>query len=133
MPHERHHPDGLFPSAQYGFSQAVSASGARQIFCAGQTAWDTEQNIVGPGDFRAQMRKTLENVGTALAAAGAGPEHATSLRIFVADYELDFLPIIGEELTAFFGDNLPANSVIGVAKLALPEFMVEIEAFAVAD
>ncbi len=134
MAHQRLQPAGLFPSAQYGFSQVVKARGGNHIFCAGQTAWDRELNIIGEGDFRAQIRKTLENVEAALVEAGAGRADVTSLRIFVVDYDLEKLPVIGEELAAFFGpDSLPANTLLGIDKLALPEFMIEIEAFAITD
>ena len=66
--------------------------------------------------------------------AGARRADVTSLHIFVVDYDLEKLPVIGEELSLFFGpDNLPANTLVGIDKLALPEFMVEIEAFAIID
>jgi enamine deaminase RidA (YjgF/YER057c/UK114 family) len=134
MAHQRLQPTRLFPSNQYGFSQVVKAAGGSHIFCAGQTAWDREQNIVGSGDFRAQVKKTLENVEAALNEAGAGRADVTTLRIFVVDYDLEKLPVIAEELSLFFGpDNLPANTLLGVEKLALPDFMIEIEAFAIID
>ena len=66
MAHKRLQPEALFSSSQYGFSQVVRATGGKHIFCAGQTAWDKDQNIIGPGDFRQQIKKTLENVEAAL-------------------------------------------------------------------
>ena len=132
MVHHRPSPATLYDSKQYGYSQVVQAEGSKIIYCAGQTAWDTEQNIIGPNDFRVQTRKTLENVGYALEAASATPEDIISLRIYIVDYELEKLSILSEELKSFFGpDNFPANSVLGIDKLALPEFMIEIEAMAV--
>ncbi len=132
MAHERLQPATLFKSAPYGFSQVVKAQGGAIIYCAGQTAWDAEQNIVGANDFGAQTRKTLANVGEALAVAGAAPSDVISLRIFVVDYDVSKLEIIPQCLIEFFGsDNLPANTLLGVDKLALPEFMIEIEAMAV--
>lgn len=131
MAHDRISPPDLFDSRPYGFSQVVSAAGQRTIFCAGQTAWDASCNIVGPGDFRTQMTETLRNVERALKAAGAALSDVTRLVIYVPDYNTDHLPVIGECLTASFGRDLPANSVVGVAALALPEFIVEIEATAV--
>ena len=134
MAHKRLQPEALFPSSQYGFSQVVRAAGGKHIFCAGQTAWDKDQNIIGPGDFRRQIKKTLENVEVALNEAGAGRADVTSLRIYVVEYDLQKLPVIGEELSLFFGpDNLPANTLLGIDKLALPEFMIEIEAIALID
>lgn len=134
MAHERFEPEGLNPSKAFGYSQAVRTSGGSHVFCAGQVSWDAGQNVIGVGDFRTQMATSLLNVEKALAAAGAGRGDVTSLRIFVVDYDLEKLPVIGEELTKFFGeDNLPANTLLGIDKLALPDFMVEIEAFAVIE
>ncbi len=50
------------------------------------------------------------------------------------DYSPDMLEVLGPAIAAFYGDNLPAaNTLIGVASLAMPEFMIEIEAMAVAE
>lgn len=134
MAHERFEPEGLNPSKQFGYNQAVRTTGGRHVFCAGQVAWDAEQNIIGAGDFRTQVAATLLNVEKALVAAGATRGDVTSLRIFIVDYDMEKLPVIGEELVKFFGeDNLPANTLLGISALALPDFMVEIEAFAVID
>lgn len=132
MTHDRLKPSTLVESTPYGFSQVVRAKGTTTVYCAGQTAWDEQQNIVGPDDFAVQTRKTLSNVGAALTDAGAIPADVVSLRIYVVDYDMSKLEIISKELIAFFGsDNLPANTLLGIDKLALPEFMIEIEAVAV--
>ncbi len=134
MTHDRLQPASLNPSQPYGYSQVVRAKGGTHIFCAGQTSWNADLKIIGVGDFRAQIRKTLENVEAALVEAGAARADVTSLRIYVVDYSVDKLPTIGEELSAFFGeDNLPANTLLGISQLALPDFMIEIEAVAVID
>lgn len=132
MGHRRINPTTLFDSAPFGFSQAVCTAPGRLVHCAGQTAWNHEQEIVGPGDLAAQMAAALDNVEHALSAAGAGREHVASLRIYVVDHRPEKLPAIGAALLDFFGpDRLPANTLIGVAALAVPEFLVEIEALAV--
>lgn len=134
MAHDRLQPASLNASTPFGYSQVVRAKGGTHIFCAGQTSWNADLKIIGTGDFRTQIRKTLENVEAALAEAGATCADVTSLRIYVVDYSVEKLPTIGEELTNFFGpDNLPANTLLGIDKLALPDFMIEIEATAVID
>ena len=57
-----------------GYSNAVTVSGGKMVFVAGQVAFDAKGNIVGRGDLRAQFRQTYENVRAALAAAGATPD-----------------------------------------------------------
>lgn len=134
MPLQRINPETLFDSKQFGYTQVVKSAGSTTVFCAGQTAWDTELNIVGTGDFALQTKTALENVAKALAAAGATPADVVALRIYVVDHNLDKLPIIGAALHEFFGsDNLPANTLIGVERLAVPDFMIEMEATAIID
>lgn len=76
-------PLGLYASCRYGFSQGVAVSGGTKIYLSGQVAWDRDQNIVGPGDLRAQTRQALDNVELALEEVGAGREHIVSLRIYI--------------------------------------------------
>jgi enamine deaminase RidA (YjgF/YER057c/UK114 family) len=52
-------PKTLFPSLPFGFSQVVTSRGGKLVPVSGQTAWDTEMNIVGQGDLGAQARKAL--------------------------------------------------------------------------
>lgn len=125
-------PDTLFPSKHFGFSQVVISAGTKLVHCAGQTAWDKDLNIVGEGDLAKQMAKALENVGHALAAGGVTAKDVVRAVIYVVDYKPEHVEIITEALNGFFdADNLPANTLLGVQSLALPEFLVEIEVTAV--
>ena len=125
-------PETLFSSTQFGFSQVVSSEGGRAIHCAGQTAWDKDMNVIGEGDFAAQARATYENVRLALASAGAEPKDIVRMRTYIVDYTPDCLEPLGIETAAFFGDHQPpAATLIGVASLAMPEFMIEIEVTAI--
>ena len=71
------------------------------------------------------------NLKAVLEAAGATPADVVRLRTYVVDHSPEKLgPVLGE-VAAFFGDATPApNTFIGVACLALPDFLVEIEATA---
>jgi len=126
--------ENLFPSLQFGFTQVISTQGGRTIRCSGQTAWDKDMKIVGEGDFAAQTRATYENVRIALASAGAEPGDIVRMRTYIVDYKSDYLEPLGIETAAFFGDYPPpAATLLGVASLAMPEFMIEIEVTAVID
>lgn len=125
-------PETLFPSLQFGFSQVVSTERGRTIHCAGQTAWDKDLKIIGEGDFAAQAKAVYENVRTALASAGAKPRDVVRMRTYIVDYTPDYLEPFGLATAAFFGDHPPpAATLIGVASLAMPEFMIEIEVTAI--
>ncbi len=126
--------ENLFPSPQFGFTQVVSAQGGRTIRCSGQTAWDMDMKIVGEGDFASQARATYKNVRIALASAGAKPRDVVRMRTYIVDYKPEYLEPLGIETAAFFGDHPPpAATLLGVANLAMPEFMIEIEVTAVID
>lgn len=125
-------PAELFPSAVHGFAQVVVAEGKTIVYCAGQTAWDKDSNIIGADDLGKQMEKTLENIGVALAEAGATLNDVCRLTIYIVDYNPGMLDTIAAELNKVFDkDALPANTLLGIQALALPEFLVEMEATAV--
>ncbi len=134
MSRESLQPDSLFQSSDFGFAQVVSVEGKKLVFCAGQTAWDKDNNLIGGDDLGRQMEKTLENIGIALAEAGATLKDVCRLRIYIVDYTPDKLETITAVLTKFFEkDALPANTLLGIQALALPEFLVEMDATAVID
>ena len=134
MPIQTLQPEQLFPSAPFGFSQVVVSTGSRHIHCAGQTAWDADRQLVGGMDLGKQMRQALENVGHALEAAGASPTDVVRIMTFVVDYRPDYAVVLGQAMAEFFGaDTLPAATLIGVQALAMPEFLVEVQATAVVE
>jgi len=129
---ERLNPPDLYNSLEYGFSHASVSAGGRTIHCAGQVAWDAQRNLVGEGDLAAQARQALANLKAVLAAGGATPAEIVRVRTYVVDHSPDKLGVVGPEFAAFWGDVTPApNTWIGVQSLALPQFLIEIEASAV--
>ena len=134
MPRTIINPETLHESVKYGFSHVATSSGGTVIHCAGQVAWDVDETVVGIGDLAAQAAKALDNLRQALAAAGATPADVVRLRTYVVNHSPDKLETIGKALADFYGDHLPApNTLIGVQTLALPDFLIEIEATAVID
>ena len=129
---ERVNPPTLYNSVQFGFSHAVRQKGGDTLHLAGQVAWDRDGKVVGAGDLAAQTRQALVNLGAVLAAAGATPADIVRLRTYVVNHSPDKLgPVLGE-IGAFYAGAMPAaNTFIGVQALALPDFLVEIEATAV--
>lgn len=127
---KRINPDTLYESVQYAFSHAsVVPSGGRLIECAGQTSWDSEGKLVGDGDLVAQTKQALANLKLVMDAVGATPENVVRIRTYVLNHSPDKLGPVNEQLLAFYGEGVPApNTFIGVQSLALPEFLIEIEA-----
>lgn len=124
----------MFEAVKFGFSHATTSRSQKTIHCAGQVAWDKNYNIVGGDDLAAQCEQILKNLKDVLAAAGATPADVVRLGIYVVDYTPDKLDIIGAALTEFYGDSEPAaNTLLGVAALAMPEFLIEIDLIAMVD
>jgi len=127
-------PDSLYGSVQYGFSHATKSAGGTTIHCAGQVAWDKDYKVVGAGDVGAQARQALKNLKAVLAAAGATPADVVRIRTYVVNHSPELLGPVGAALAEFWGDVVPAaNTWIGVQALALPDFLIEIEATAQID
>jgi enamine deaminase RidA (YjgF/YER057c/UK114 family) len=122
-------PDGITTPETY--SHVIVASGTRLVFIAGQVAEDSEGRLVGPGDMTAQSHQVFANIGRALAAAGARPEQVTKLTIFVANYRREHLDMIELGRVALFGDHKPTDTLVGVAALSHPDYLLEIDAVAV--
>lgn len=121
-------PDGLPPTN--GYSHAVVASGPL-IAVSGQVPVDADGRLVGAdGDTTAQIRQVFRNLGTALAAAGAGWEHVIKLTVYLVD--LTDLPAFRTVRDEFVDtDRPPASSLVQVGALVHPAFRVEVDALAV--
>ena len=116
------------------FSQVVAASGTRTIYTAGQVSIDERGGLVGPGDLAAQTAQVMLNVGLALAVAGAGYADIVKITTYVVNYRPEDRTVVGKARAPFFaGGTPPASTLVGVAALAMPEWLVEIEAVAVVD
>ncbi len=127
-------PPALFQSQQYGFSQAISAIGATTIYVSGQVAWNNKQGIVHTSDLGAQARRSLENVETAVRAAGGTRADIVSLRLYIVGEHIHHAASVREALLSFFPpDKLPTSTWIGVSALANKDFLIEIEAVAVLE
>jgi 2-iminobutanoate/2-iminopropanoate deaminase len=134
MPKEHINPNSLFQSLPHGFSQVVAASGRKMVFISGQTAWDARKNIVGGDSILEQARQAFRNLEKAMQVAGGALKDIVALRIYVVDYEAESGTAVATALREVFSsENPPASTWIGVAVLANPEFLIEIEATAVLD
>jgi enamine deaminase RidA (YjgF/YER057c/UK114 family) len=127
---EHPRPNGLFLNP--AFSHVVAASGARTIYTAGQVSIDAEGKLVGPDDLAAQTAQAMRNVRLALTAAGATFADVVKITTYVVNYAPEQRTVISQARAPFFaGKPPPASTLLGVAALALPEWLIEIEAVAV--
>ena len=113
------------------YSHVVEVRGGRLIFISGQLARDSHGNVVGRGDMRVQIRQVGENIKAALAAAGAGLADLVKTTTYVTDIDEFFRHV--DVRMEYFGAALPTSTTVEVRRLSHPDFLVEVEALAVAD
>jgi enamine deaminase RidA (YjgF/YER057c/UK114 family) len=120
-------------SMQFGFSQGlIVEEGARVLFCAGQTSVDGEGNPQHPGDMAAQVALAADNLEAVLRDAGMSLANVVRLNFYTTDVDafVANAGVIGERTAA--AGVTPPGTLLGVARLAFPELMIEMEATAVA-
>lgn len=120
-------PEGLHRTAGYAHVTIVDAG--RLAMLAGQCPVDRNGSLVGRGDLRAQIDQIAANVTEALAAAGAAADHVVRAVIYVVSQDPVVLTsawdhLIGSSIGPAF---TTASTLLGVAALAYPDQLVELE------
>jgi 2-iminobutanoate/2-iminopropanoate deaminase len=113
------------------FSQAVEVSGgSRVLYCAGQTSVDPQGRPVHAGDMRKQVELAFQNLETVLKAAGFTLADVVRLNYYTTDVEQFFAShdVVKNSLSK--AGCQPSGTLLGVARLAFPELLIEIEATA---
>ncbi|TGB00100.1 RidA family protein [Streptomyces sp. MZ04] len=132
MPLHRLNPAELSPPT--GFSHAVTATGSRLVFLAGQTSLGADGKIVG-ATLPEQFEQALANLLTALRHAGGTPADLARVTVYatdVADYRAQ-AGELGRIWRRLAGRDYPAMAVIGAVRLWDEECRVELEGVAVLD
>lgn len=113
------------------FSQGASIRGGRLILLSGQASIDDDGNVVGKGDMEIQVKASLEAVRRGLKIAGATPADVVKVNIYTTNCRAfhKTQPI----RAAFFSKPYPAQTLMEVTRLAMRDFLVEVEVTAVVD
>jgi 2-iminobutanoate/2-iminopropanoate deaminase len=102
------------------------------LLISGTASIDDLGMTVHVGDFRAQLRRTYDNITGLLASEGATWKDIVRTTCYLRDIDRDYA-IFNEERTRFFEaqglDPLPASTGIQ-AILCRPDLLIEIEAIA---
>ena len=110
----------------------IDLNGLTILLISGTASIDKNGESVYIGDFRGQMRRTLQNITGLLASEGCTWHDIVRTSCYLRDIERDY-EAFNEERTEFFNeqglDPVPASTGIQ-AILCRPELLVEIEAIA---
>jgi enamine deaminase RidA (YjgF/YER057c/UK114 family) len=121
-------PPELYDGVPYSYV-AVAPDGGT-VFTAGACPIDSEGRVVEPGDVPGQMRRTLDNLGVALAAAGCGLDDIVKTTVYVASTDRADLLAAWAVVESELGSEGPPSTLLGVAALGFDGQLVEIEAVA---
>jgi enamine deaminase RidA (YjgF/YER057c/UK114 family) len=117
----------------FGFSQAIETSGHKRVLrCSGQTSVNGNGEPQHAGDMAAQIGLATDNLESVLKAADMGIANVVRLNVYTTDVDaaLQHYEVLEKRLAA--AGVQPAVTLLGVARLFLPELLIEIEADAVA-
>jgi len=116
------------------FEPYLIAQGYRvgdMIFLSGQASIDDGGNIVGADDFAAQVDQVFTNIDKILTSAGSSVAQIFKVTVYVTD--MARFPDIIEMRRRYFKPPYPADTIVEVASLALPELMIEVDVIALAN
>lgn len=119
-------------SVELGFNQGEVVSGhTRTLYCSGQTAMSADGRPEHDGDVAAQVALSVDNLEAVLGAAGMSLANLVRLTVYTTDVDL-LMPHYGV-LAARLGAAgvAPTTTLLGVARLAIPGQVVELEGTAV--
>ena len=101
------------------------------VFVSGQAAIDLDGSIVGAGNFDAQAEQTFKNLAAVLKAGGSSLAKVVKVTIFLKDMS-NFGKIVALR-EKYFTPPYPADTIVEITSLALPELEIEIEAIAMVE
>jgi enamine deaminase RidA (YjgF/YER057c/UK114 family) len=127
MPIERLSPAELRPSDLYSH---VVRTGSL-VFIAGQVSQDADGHVVGAGDFQTQAAQVFDNLSLALACVGASLRQLVKITIYITDPR--FRDSLREINRRYLPSDQPTSTLLVVAGLARPEYLIEIDAVAAVE
>ncbi len=112
-----------------GYSHVAKAGNT--LYIAGQVAQDVAGNLVGKGDFEAQVRQVYTNLKNILEESGGSLKNIVKMTTFLIHY--NYIETYRNVRNEHFPEPCPPNTLLIIESLALPDYMIEVEAVAVLD
>ncbi|VEF46539.1 endoribonuclease L-PSP [Bacillus freudenreichii] len=98
---------------------------------SGQASIDEHGKIIGVNDFEQQAKQTFANLDKLLKEAGSNLQQIIKVTIYLTD--MSYFPKVVELRKKYFTPPYPADTIVEVKSLALPELMIEIDAVALVN
>ena len=132
MPNTYSNPDTVAPpAARYSHAVRVEMGDRALIFVCGQLPLDRDGQLIGEGDIATQAEQAFTNMAAVLAANGAAMEDVVQTTTFITD--ISGLADVNEVRGRHFAETAaPTSTTVEVTALARPNWLIEIEAVAVA-
>jgi reactive intermediate/imine deaminase len=116
-------------STPTGYTHVVEVNGpAKTVYISGQIAFDRDGKVVG-NDMKTQAEQVFKNLEAALASAGAKFGDVVKMNTYTTD--MSQVQAIRDVRSKYFGNVVPASTLVQVVHLARPELLLEIEVVAV--
>ena len=116
------------PNGHFSQATTVEAKG-KLVFISGMTARRADGSIAGVGDIDAQTRQVCENLKAAAEAAGGSLDDIVRVDVYVRNIE--HFAAIHKVRQEYCRARVPASSMVEVAKMVSPDYLIEISAIAV--
>lgn len=122
-------PVTLYDGASSGMSHATIDTDTGLVFISGQVDWDLNYQVKNKS-IEAQTEAAVKNLLMVLEAANSSVENVLQLRVYVRGELGDHMEAVVPVIVKYFGGSRPALTGLGVASLASPDTLIEIEAVA---
>lgn len=118
-----------YPEQKLDNDLSMSVRAGNMVFLRGQVGQDLDGNTVGVGDPKAQTEQAMRNVKQLLEEQGARLADICKITIFITDraYREPVYAVVGKWLKGVY----PVSTGLIVQGLARPEWLMEIDAWAV--
>lgn len=122
-------PGAIYDGSPFSMSQAAIDSDVGQVFVSGQVDWDGNYKVKNSG-IEAQTENALKNLETVLKESNSSISNILQLRVYIRGELSDHMDKVVPIITKHLSGARPALTGVGVASLATPGTLIEVEAVA---
>lgn len=122
-------PVELHDPVRFGYSHVADGLEGQLVVVAGQYGSGPDGQVVSQ-DFAGQVELAFAHLGRALDAVDLGFGDVVRLGTYIVEHSEERLHVLGGVIDGIWGSRPPAQTLLGVAALALPQMLFEVDAMA---